>query len=61
MTDADYETGLERPIVQESHMEGHVEFVFPAGHDTVVVDDALAHKLAEDILRITDREETDAC
>jgi len=52
-------TQLERPIVQEAHLEGHVEIDMPASNEALIVDDEIATAIAEDILRIVEGHESD--
>lgn len=41
-----------RPIVQEAHIEGHVEIAFPASNESIVIDEEIARRLGEDIFRV---------
>lgn len=50
-----------RPVVQDSEIaDNHVEIDLPARKETIVMDDEIAQSLAEDILRIIDRDDEEA-
>lgn len=52
-------TSKDRPVAQEAQLEGHVEIDRPMHEKAIIMDDEIAAALAEDILRVVNRHETE--
>jgi len=45
---------IERPVIQDCHLENRVEIVFPNSRETVVISDKIAEAMCNDMRRITE-------